>query len=188
MRMIKNILRRWLPLAAAIAGLAGLAYLVGQQIIRVGYGNQPQVQMAEDAAAALAGGASANSLVSDTPVDMSRSLAPFLIMYDSAGKVTASSGRLDGQTPALPSGVLDYAKSHGENRLTWSPRVPDVRIAAVVVPVNGGSQGYVLAGRSMRELEKSEDLVQLQAMTAMLVTLAVSLIVTALAEVFLPAG
>ena len=55
MSKLKNILRYWLPLAAVTTLLCGLIYLAVQQSLRWG-ANDPQIQMAEDAAAALAAG------------------------------------------------------------------------------------------------------------------------------------
>lgn len=91
----------------------------------------------------------------DGAVDIFASLGPFVIVYDDGGRVLASSARLDGMTPAPPAGVFDYVRAHGEERLTWQPR-RGVRIAAVVTrSVNG----FVLAGRNLREVESREALV-----------------------------
>ena len=51
MRIIFEIIKKWLPLAIATAGLCALVYLTEQQSLRMG-ANDPQIQMAEDAAAA----------------------------------------------------------------------------------------------------------------------------------------
>jgi len=85
-------------------------------------------------------------------VDMSRSLSPFLIVYNDEGQPLGSNGQLDGKTPAPPRGVFDYVRQHGEERVTWQP-TRGVRIAAVIERVNGPQPGFVLAGRNMREVE-----------------------------------
>ena len=144
-------LRRWLPFAVAITGLCGLVFLEMQQVIRQS-ANDPQIQMAEDAAARLAAGAAADATVPRATVDIASSLAPFVIVYDAQDRVIASSATLDGATPRLPEGVLAAARQSGEDRVTWEPRA-GVRIAAVVVPYHGGA---VLAGRSLREVERRE--------------------------------
>ncbi len=131
----------------------GTSYLAVQQALRQG-ANDPQIQMAEDAARAMGGGEPASLLVPKGPVvDISKSLAPFLILYDDAGTPLASSGVLDGKAPVPPSGVFAFTRSHGEERVTWQPR-PDVRIAAVLVHTDGPNAGFALAGRSLRETER----------------------------------
>ncbi len=52
MKRISEILKHWLPLALVIVAMSGLVYLAVQQALRLS-ANSPQVQMAEDAAAAL---------------------------------------------------------------------------------------------------------------------------------------
>ena len=183
MQRIKNIFRYWLPLAAVIVALSGLVYLAVQQALRTG-ANDPQIQMAEDAAAALAQGGAPDALVGKSTIDVASSLAPFMIVYDDAGNALVFSGQLHGQPPALPSGVLEAARANGQDRISWMPEA-GVRIAAVIEPVSGGQGGFVLAGRSLREVEKREALVQLQAVIGMLITLVVSFVIVVLAEVVL---
>ncbi len=179
MQKLKNILRVWLPLAVVTTVLCGLVYLSVQQVWRQ-YANDPQIQMAQDAADALARGAAVEAVLPANQIDVARSLAPFMIVFNEAGKPLASSGLLRGQIPALPGGVLDYAKQQGENRLTWQPE-PGVCIASVVAAYAGGKPGFVLVGRSLRETEKRAEqaqwitgLVWLAALGASLATVAVS--------------
>ena len=137
--------------------------------------------MAENAADALAGGTSVETIVPVSKVSMAKGLAPFLIVYDGSGKAIASSVMLDGQTPELPGGVLDSTKQLGENRITWQPR-EGVRIAAVIVFYE---DGYVLAGRNMREVEAREaQLTTFAGLTWVLALLAI-LAVIAFGEYFL---
>ncbi|MCW5853043.1 MAG: hypothetical protein KIT87_23450 [Anaerolineae bacterium] len=187
--VIGRVLRYWLPGVVAATILTGLVYVALQQTLRLG-ANDPQIQMAEDTAAALAAGGEARTLVPTQAVDIGRSLAPFLIVFDRDGRVVASSASLDGATPALPAGVLDATRPRGENRLTWQPR-PGVRLATVITVVNGGTGGYVLAGRSLREVESRIDLLGLQVGLAWLAlvvaTLVVSVMVTLLSGLRQPA-
>jgi hypothetical protein len=185
MQRFLKILRAWLPIAVVTAAFCGLAYLTVQQSLRQG-ANDPQIQMAEDAAAALAQGRSAEALVPLSTVDIARSLAPFMIVYDDAGNVLASSAVLHGVTPDIPAGVLDYARANGEDRVTWQPEA-GVRLAAVVVRFEGTRSGFVLAARNMREVEKREAQTEQIAGLAMLVTLAASLAAIAFGEFFLRA-
>ena len=183
---IKNIIRYWLPLAAVTTLLSGLIYLAVQQSLRWG-ANDPQIQMAEDAAAALAAGGSLASVLPAGQVEISSSLAPFMVIFNARGEPLASSARLHGATPALPSGIFDYTRQKGEDRVTWQPE-SGVRIAAVVVAYGGAQPGFVLAGRSLREVEiRASQLEQITGI-AWLVTLAVSLIVVAGCELILGDG
>jgi hypothetical protein len=78
-------------------------------------------------------------------------------MYDQAGKPVAGSGELNGKLPTLPEGVFKYAKNKGEDRITWQPE-KGIRSAIVVVSYNSPNAqgGFVMAGRSLREVEKRE--------------------------------
>jgi hypothetical protein len=151
MKSVKGILKAWLPFAVTISAFCLLVYAAVQQVYRQN-ADDPQVQMANDAVQALVSGQSADSLVPMTRVSVSESLSPFLIIYDASGKELASSAALDGKTPALPDGVLDSTKQLGENRISWQPSAA-VRIATVIVSYK---DGYVLAGRNMREVEERE--------------------------------
>jgi hypothetical protein len=183
MQRIANILRNWLPLAVVTVGLCGLAYATVQQSLRQGL-NDPQIQMAEDAAAALEEGQGADALLLTTQVNVDLSLAPFLIIYDDSGNMLASSAVLHGQTPGLPDGVLDYTREKGQDRVSWQPEA-GVRIAAVVVRFEGTQPGFVLAGRNMREVELREQQTGLFCILAMLALLAGSLFAVVLGEFFL---
>ena len=151
MNTFKNILRVWLPFAVTISAFCLLVYVTVQQTYRQG-ADDPQIQMANDAVNALIHGQSAEGLVSPAKVSVADSLTPFLIIYDATGKVLASSATLDGQSPLLPAGVLNSTKSLGENRISWQPKA-GVRIATVIVSF---PEGFVLAGRNLREVEQRE--------------------------------
>lgn len=147
-----------LVLAGISTVLALALYAIPQQVLRNG-ANDPQVQLATDAAARLESGAAAADAVPASDVDMAHSLAPFVIAYDDQGKPLASQAKLNGGVPVPPSGVFDFVRSHGEERVSWQPilgSVRGVRVAAVVERVNGPHPGFVLAGRSLREVEMRE--------------------------------
>jgi hypothetical protein len=180
---IKNVIRYWLPLAAVTTLLSGLIYLAVQQSLRWG-ANDPQIQMAEDAAAVLAAGGAPQSVLPATPVEISGSLAPFMVIYNDLGEPLGSSTKLNGLTPALPHGIFDYTRQKGEDRVSWQPET-GVRIAAVVVAYGGAQPGFVLAGRSLREVEIRENQVEQITAIAWLVTLAVSLVVVVGCELIL---
>jgi len=112
--------------------------------------------MAEDTAAALTDGQSVQNVVPAEKVDIAKSLATNIIVFDASGKAIASSAQLDGQIPTLPAGVFDYVKHNGEDRITWQPQT-GVRSAIVVTQFQGTHSGFVLAGRSLCEVEIRED-------------------------------
>jgi len=153
---IRVIARRWLPLAVGIAGVSMLVYAAVQQDLRLS-ANDPQIQMAEDAAAALGQGL-AFEVPSGQPVDIARSLAPFVIVFGEDGKPRTSNAVLDGGTPVPPAGVFAFTREHGQDRITWQPR-EGVRTAAVIVHFVGSTPGFVLAGRSLREVESRSSVV-----------------------------
>lgn len=148
-------IKHWTPIAVVIIALSGIVYLAVQQNIRSS-ANDPQIQMAEDAAVLLENGKSPESLIPANEVDISKSLAPYIIIFDDSGKGVASQAILDNRIPIPPPGVFEYTKVKNKDIFTWQPK-PGVRSAAVIVHFNGAKPGFVLAGRSLREIEKRED-------------------------------
>jgi hypothetical protein len=155
MQTVKNILKTLIPLAVVITLLSGLLYATVQQVLRMN-ANDPQIQIAEDTATALASGKPISSIVPNAQIDIATSLAPYVIVFDNSGKAIASSGLLHNQLPSVPSGVFDYVRQNGEDRITWQPE-PGVRSATVVTRYGGAQPGFVMAGRSLRESENRTD-------------------------------
>jgi hypothetical protein len=180
--LVSGLIRRaaaiFLPLAVLATLTCGLIYAEVQQDQRSG-ANDPQFQLAEDAAARLNAGASPGSVVdSGLSVDLAASLAPFVIVFDSGHSVLATDATLEGGRPAPPAGVLDAARTGSPNAVTWQPR-GGVRIAAVVVAWQGGT---VLVGRSLRRVEEQETNAELTAgaaWLAMLIALAAASVAAA---------
>jgi hypothetical protein len=147
-----------LPLLAILLTLttfvAGAGYLISQQVLRMS-ANDPQIQLAEDAANRVSRGEIPSAIIPERQIDMASSLAPFIIFYDGSGHPVAGSALLGRSIPAMPRGVFDYVRAHGEERVTWQPR-PGVRIASVVTRTPGG---FVVAGRNLREIELRESMV-----------------------------
>ncbi len=140
--------------AAIISLLGGFAMYFSQQLLRRG-ADQPQTQMVNDAASLMANGQRPEDVIPPTHIDLQHSLEPFLFFYDEQGKPQAGSGTLQNAIPTPPPGVFDFVRAHGSEALTWQPR-PDVRIASVVRRVEGPHPGFILAGRSLREVEQQE--------------------------------
>jgi hypothetical protein len=134
--------------------------------------------MAEDAANALNAGASVDAIVPAAKVELATSLAPFIIVFDDSGNLMASSTTLHGSVPLYPSGVLDYTRQNGEDRVTWQPE-NGVRMATVIVKYD---KGFVLAGRSLREVEKRESQMEQLSRLALLAIWAATFIVVVLGE------
>jgi hypothetical protein len=178
--MLRQIIRHYLPLALIITAFCALAYLLSQQMLRLG-ANEPQVQWAQDTAARLSAGEALASVVPAGTLDVGRSLAPFTIVYDDSGKVLVATGQLHGQPPALPSGVLNYVRQNGEDRISWQPE-PGVRYAAVVERVTGAQPGFVLVARSLREAEDRIGVMGQLAVAAWLATQLASLVLVVLVE------
>ncbi len=186
MSLVRRALPFFLPAAAVAILSAGLVYAAAQQMERAG-ANDPQIQMAEDAATRLDAGATPADVAPVGPsgkVDLATSLAPFLVVYDSSGAVLATNGRLGGADPVIPAGVRDAARRSGRDTVTWQPQA-GVRVATVTVPWNAGT---VMAGRSLREVEAREDMALVICAAAAVVMLAVVAAASLLSARLLPTG
>ena len=134
----------------------GLAYVIPQQILRRG-ANDPQLEIARESAGSMAEGEVPDFLLKNpNKVDIAKSDQPYLIIFDSNKKVMASTAVWGTQDPVPPLGVLDYAKKHGVDKVTWAP-ASGVRQAIVALPFNGKHSGYVVVGRNLVPTEKKED-------------------------------
>jgi hypothetical protein len=156
---MRKIFLTFFPFAVAITLLCGLLYTAVQQNYRQS-AYDPQIQAAEDAAQALGAGADPRNVVPPYQTDIAKSLSPYIILFADQGQTVISSAVLDGKSPSLPGGVLDYTRAHGEDRFTWQP-APGVRSAVVVDAIknasSGVNMGFVAVGRSLREVEQRED-------------------------------
>ncbi len=127
-------------------------------------GNTPQnmqsdVEELGDGQTQVDGGKSTFAVtIPDDSIDMAQSLSPFLIAYDAQGNPVGTQAKLNGKIPAPPKGVFENVRSNGEERFSWEPQ-PGVRIAAVMLHIPAGAnvkEGFVVAGRSLREVEVRE--------------------------------
>jgi hypothetical protein len=173
---ILSILKIWIPLAVTITALSGLIYLAVQQDIRIG-ANDPQIQISEDVSRQISTGENPLDFIPPIKVEISKSLANYIVIFDDKGKLIGSSAVLDNKEPTIPQGVFDQTKALGQTRFTWQPRA-GVRSAVVVTYFKGPTNGYVMVGRSMREIEKRIDNIQLIVFLAWAVTLGASLTTT----------
>lgn len=156
-KVFHKTLKAWAPFAVMIVIFSFLVYAAVQQNYRT-TSDDPQVQIAEDVAAAIQQGTPPDSIAPTTgTTDIRASLSPFILVYDSTGKQIGSSAILDGKNPTFPSSVFDQVKAHGEDRLTWQPE-NGVREAVVVTQYTGTASGYIVVGRNLRETEKRENM------------------------------
>lgn len=146
------MIKYWLLFLIPITALSGMIFGAAQQVYRLS-ANEPQIQLAEDAATALSAGQATQSVVPTQLVDLNRSLAPFVIVVNDQGSPVASSAQIDGRTPLPPAGVLEYTREHSPHTVTWQPN-SSLRLAAVVTRyTSSASAGFVVAGRSLRETD-----------------------------------
>jgi hypothetical protein len=178
--MIAPLLRTWLPIAFVATVLCALVYGVAQQNFRQS-ANDPQIQIAQDAVNTIAKGAKPASVVPTEKTDMRTSLATYVIVYDDTGNIIASSAVLDGSTPSVPEGVLTFARVRPQNRITWEPAA-GVRSAIVVMHYTENEGGFVVVGRSLKEVEVREAQLTLRVFTAWIVMVVGSLILCGLLQ------
>ena len=116
-------------------------------------------------------------------VDLAVSDAAFFVVYDSADRPVSGTGRLDGSLAAIPSGVLDQARRHGTNHVTW--QTADGRRFATVEQRVGDT--VVLGGQSLAPTEARIDQLGLLILVAWLCVLAL-VVVAFLVERVTPEG
>jgi len=160
MKKIRNTIMEifpfWLALAVVISFLSGFIYVSVQQTLRQD-ANDPQIQVAEDLANQLSQASKLPTL--NTVIDIKKSLATFVIIFNNKGKPVTSTAYLDNSIPVPPIGVFQLAEKFKKNLITWQPQ-NNVRIASVIVPF-GNKSGFILVGRSLREVEKRIDKITL---------------------------
>jgi hypothetical protein len=140
------VLIAWLGCCALATIGAATVYVVAQQVGRRAADDVPRAIVAQQVAA-LSSRAPTSGLPAMGPaMALSSQSAPFVIVYDSAHRVLATTARLDETTPGLPSGTLDDAVSLGGTSVTWQPRA-GVREAVIAQPWSGpAGSGVVVAG------------------------------------------
>jgi len=144
-------IKKGLPLLTVVTLLWMILYFTMQRTIR-SYANRPQNQISADLARGLELGKPLEGLVPPGKVDLLKSEAVYVIIYDNEMKPLASNADLEGRIPIPPAGVFSYAREHHKNTLTWQPR-RGVREAIVLNFYGGEHPGFVLVGRSLREAE-----------------------------------
>jgi len=139
--------------------------VVAQQLDRLSANDAP-LRLASQVAAELREG-QMTTLKTQPHVDLSRSLATFVVVEDAEGQPSAGSGFLTGSLVSLPTGVLAAAARSGQDDVTWQP-TPALRFATVTLKV--GDQ-FVSAGQSLKPTEDRDATVQLLVASGWLVSM-----------------
>lgn len=159
-------------LGALSTVISGFVFGASQQIYRTD-ANDPQVAISEIVGDLVSRGAPADAIIGQGgEVDMAKSLDSFVSIYDKEGKLLASSGKLNGNTPTVPNESFDFARKHNQNRFTWQPEKGS-RFAAVLRKVDS-DKGFVLVGRSLREVEHRERNLMVMTIVAWFIMLVIS--------------
>lgn len=153
---MKKALLKFLPFVYLITVFCLLTFITAQQLL-LQNANDPQIQISEDVAAQIEGGQDPKGIAELSKINMAKSLSPFVIVFGADKKVIANESELNGSEVLPPAGTLDGAEKKGSNRFSWEPE-KGTRIAAVITKYK---DGYVLAGRNMREIEKRINLIGL---------------------------
>lgn len=143
---------QWAPLAVVILSFFGAGYMATEYVIRSS-AYDPQIQIAEDFARALASGEDVKKLVPDAQVDIANSLASFIVTYGDDFKPTKSSGNHDAQIPTPNKSVFDSAKTNSQHSMEWEA-YDNINVAIVMRRYEGAQSGYVMVGRNIREINR----------------------------------
>jgi hypothetical protein len=170
--MTKNKLIITGAAAAVTTIVCGLITVSVQQNYRMSL-NDPQIEIAENIANDLTAGATPEQIVSQGKTDLTKTLSPFVAIYNDQGQAVVSSALYNNAPPVPPSGTFETARARGEYRFSWQP-AKGVREAIVLRHyVTDKTSGFVLAGRSMREVEQREQNLSIMALVAWLASLVV---------------
>lgn len=154
-KQLKNTFKIFIPFAISITLLCGVFYLALQQNYRLS-ANDRQIEISEGIANAINNGDNPARYESSGNLDLAQTLSIFVMMFDENGKLISSTVNLDGKPPVVPNGVFNLTRQKGETRFTWQPKT-GVREAVVVNYFKGSKPGFVLVGRSLREVEARID-------------------------------
>lgn len=153
---------RWLVFVVLLTIIFGTLYVSIQQVLRQS-ANDPQIALSEDLAQNRSQRSDGSTLELGGPtVDIRSSLQPFIMEFNDKGVLQQTNLNLEEfyrdtkQIVTVPPGVFEYTRNHKQDRFTWQP-FSNVRIATVVTYFKGKSSGFVLVGRSLREVEAREE-------------------------------
>ncbi|WP_427131998.1 hypothetical protein [Pseudarthrobacter sp. S9] len=136
----------WVTAGLIITILCGMFYAVQQQTVRRSANTEPAAAV-ERELQLIDFGSHASA---EPALELNQNSGPFVIVYSADNTAETGTAVLDGTLPAMPDGVLDFARTHGLDRITWQPR-PDLRMALVIKPAAGGKA--VVGGQSLTPFE-----------------------------------
>jgi len=154
-------------MAFAITLTFAFIYVAVQQQYR-NAANDPQIQLAEDVAEAMNAGAKAEEIVPQAQIDPSKSLSPYILIYDKDNKALGSDVVVNGKPPTVSEGILNAARDAGSSMVTWEPEA-GVRNAIVSVKTDAGD--IVVVGRSLRSTDLRIQQLMIMGGGALVVTL-----------------
>lgn len=143
--------KKWIPLGFSVTAVFIFGYISLQQSMRMSANDAP-LDIAINIDQALTEGVSFKQFNSSRPVEMDKSLSPYVILYDASGTPIAGSGAIHGNYPVPPSGVFEYLKTHKQDSFTWEPS-GSARQAVVARYHNGATPIFIIAGHSLKEVE-----------------------------------
>jgi hypothetical protein len=147
-------MRRYIPWIGALSILivvTATTFGVMQQSERQGANDGP-LRLATQVSSELARGSS--TTIDRLPrVDLSNSLAPFVVVFGVDGKPSSGNGYLNGALAEPPSGVIREVRKAGEGSVTWQPAT-GLRFATV--SIRSGDR-VVMAAQSLAPSEHRTD-------------------------------
>jgi hypothetical protein len=154
MKKLIKALTHSIPFAVCIFGMGMTLYIVEQQWIRQSF-NDYQMEAATDVARSLHTGANPSFIIPNkslVPTDVLVSRSAWIVVLDATGSMVDTTANMNGQPVRIPDGILSYAKANGTDVVTWQPNAM-TRVALVVI-YEPTSKSYVVAGKSMIDIEK----------------------------------
>ncbi len=138
---------RLLSILTIVTIVFGTMYALIQQQNRV-QANDIPTMLAQETVNSLADGGSIPEGYFGR-MNVLKTSAPFVMIYDKKGVPIAGSGYLAGKIAELPAGVIKHAKPGKNHAVTWAP-VKDKRFATVTV---ASDSYYVVAAQSLTNVE-----------------------------------
>lgn len=126
-----------------------LVYIITQQSLRLTANHRP-LKIANDLAIKLEAGNKIEDVVSSDKIDISKSLSPFIMIYDTDKSLIMTSGLMGNVNPVYPSGVFGYVDQHKTDQVTWQTS-NGLRYASVVISY---SNGYIVVAQSLIQTER----------------------------------
>lgn len=149
MKNFKCALIGWIVLMFMLTFTCLLGYLITQQALRLD-ANELPAALAIQTSLDLSHHRNTKIMLPTVPVDISKSLSPFVMIYDRKINLVATTALIHNQKPLYPKEILKALSQQNEIRVTWQPK-PNLRFASVAMKYQNG---YIVSGRSLLETEK----------------------------------